>query len=67
MAPVVALQCHLLYSACIKVEDNLKELVKADELAVIMSANHRPNCILQFMTQTLRRVDLRDAEMNQLV
>ncbi|CAM6097853.1 unnamed protein product [Calypogeia fissa] len=60
MAFPVALKCHLLDGS--DVYEDLKLLLDEEDLAVVMNSAHRPNCLLQLMTQSLALVDLTDSQ-----
>jgi hypothetical protein len=61
----VFLQCHLLYGS--DTWQELKDILDEDDLALVMCSEHRPNCLIQLMTQSLRHVLLQDNERSLLV
>jgi predicted membrane chloride channel (bestrophin family) len=61
----VFLQCHLLYGS--DTWQELKDILDEDDLALVMCSEHRPNCLIQLMTQSLRQVLLQDSERSLLV
>ncbi|KAL2610543.1 hypothetical protein R1flu_029116 [Riccia fluitans] len=56
----VALKCHLLDGS--DVEEDLKVLLDEEDLALVLSSDHRPNCLIQLMTQSMRFMHLTDNE-----
>ncbi|KAL3700275.1 hypothetical protein R1sor_018297 [Riccia sorocarpa] len=56
----VALKCHLLDGS--DMEEDLKELLDKEDLALVLSSDHRPNCLIQLMTQSVGSVHLTDTE-----
>jgi putative membrane protein len=60
----VALKCHLLYGS--DTWQELKDILDEDDLALVMCSEHRPNCLIQLMTQSLRQVLLQDSERSLL-
>ncbi|KAF8365141.1 hypothetical protein HHK36_028942 [Tetracentron sinense] len=64
MAFPVALKCHVIYGSNIK--QDLKNLLKEDDLAVVLSSKHHPRCIIEFISQSLRLLHLDDSKRNVL-
>ncbi|KAL2892215.1 hypothetical protein RDABS01_008124 [Bienertia sinuspersici] len=64
MAFPIALKCHLLYDSDIR--RDLQSVLDADDLAVVLSSKHRPNCIIQFISQTLQLLSLDEPKRNAL-
>lgn len=64
MAFPVALKCHLLYGS--DVRGDLQNFLEADDLAVVLSSKHRPNCIIQFISQSLQLSNLEETKRNVL-
>lgn len=58
-------QCHLLYGS--DFEKELREILKEDDLALVLSAEHRPNCLIQLMTHSLKCLKFEDGERSLLV
>ncbi|KAL3690386.1 hypothetical protein R1sor_016695 [Riccia sorocarpa] len=56
----VALKCHLLDGS--DVEEDLKILLDEEDLALVLSADHRPNCLIQLMTQSMSFMHLTDTK-----
>ncbi|BBN11900.1 ion channel-forming bestrophin family protein [Marchantia polymorpha subsp. ruderalis] len=54
----VALKCHLLDGS--DIEEDLKLLLDEEDLALVLSSDHRPNCLIQLMTQSMGLVNLSD-------
>ncbi|KAG6545622.1 hypothetical protein Mapa_012976 [Marchantia paleacea] len=52
----VALKCHLLDGS--DIEEDLKLLLDEEDLALVLSSDHRPNCLIQLMTQSMGLVNL---------
>ncbi|XP_021767060.1 UPF0187 protein At3g61320, chloroplastic-like [Chenopodium quinoa] len=64
MAFPIALKCHLLYDS--DVRRDLQSVLEADDLAVVLSSKHRPHCIIQFMSQSLKLLNLEEHKRNAL-
>lgn len=64
MAFPVALKCHLLYGS--DARQDLQSLLEADDLAVVLSSKHRPYCIIQFISQSLKLLNLEETKINLL-
>ncbi|KAF8380245.1 hypothetical protein HHK36_027728 [Tetracentron sinense] len=64
MAFPVALKCHVIYGSDIK--RDLQNLLKEDDLAVVLSSKHRPRCIIEFISQTIQLLHLEDSKQNVL-
>lgn len=59
------MQCHLLYNS--DIEEELSEILEKDDLALVLSAEHRPNCLIQLITHSLKCIQLEDGERSLLV
>ncbi|KAK6920136.1 Bestrophin/UPF0187, partial [Dillenia turbinata] len=64
MAFPVALKCHVIYGS--DIGSDLQNLLEADDLGIVLSSNHRPRCIIEFISQTLQLLNLEDAKKNAL-
>ncbi|KAH8959221.1 hypothetical protein BDL97_06G068000 [Sphagnum fallax] len=60
----LALKCHLLYGS--DTWQELKDVLEEDDLTFVLDSEHRPNCLIQLMTQSLRHVQLQDSERSLL-
>lgn len=60
MAFPVALKCHLIYES--DVRNDLQSLLGDDDLEFVLSSRHRPNCMIQLMSQTLNLLQLEVSE-----
>ncbi|KAG0591234.1 hypothetical protein KC19_1G160500 [Ceratodon purpureus] len=60
----VALKCHLLYNS--DIAEELGEILKEEDLELVLSAEHRPNCLIQLITHTLKCITFEDAERSLL-
>ncbi|KAK4483469.1 hypothetical protein RD792_010660 [Penstemon davidsonii] len=56
MAFPVALKCHIIYGS--DIERDLQNLLEGDDLEVVLSSNHRPRCIIEFISQSLQLVHM---------
>ncbi|KAH9331332.1 hypothetical protein KI387_003440, partial [Taxus chinensis] len=56
MAFPVALKCHIIDGS--DVEQDLGRLLSKQDLALVLSSHHRPNCIIQFLSASIAH-DLR--------
>lgn len=61
----VSMQCHVLYGS--DVAEELKDILDEDDLELVLSAKHRPNCLIQLMTELLKVVQLEDSERSLMV
>ncbi|KAJ0112663.1 hypothetical protein Patl1_00431 [Pistacia atlantica] len=59
MAFPVALKCHVIYGS--DIGRDLKTLLDGDDLAVVLSSKHRPRCIIEFISQSLRLLNLEES------
>ncbi|XP_027336307.1 UPF0187 protein At3g61320, chloroplastic-like [Abrus precatorius] len=60
----IALKCHLLYGS--DARRDLQHVLEVDDLAVIMNSNHRPRCVIEFMSHSIRQLKLEDSRRNLL-
>ncbi|XP_042510490.1 UPF0187 protein At3g61320, chloroplastic-like [Macadamia integrifolia] len=56
----VALKCHVVYGSDIR--RDLKDLMKEDDLAVLLSSKHHPRCLIEFISQSIRLLVLEDSK-----
>lgn len=64
MAFPVALKCHVMYGS--DIGRDLEPLLDVGDLEVVLSSNHRPSCIIQFMSQSLQLLNLEESKRNVL-
>ncbi|XP_044501282.1 UPF0187 protein At3g61320, chloroplastic-like, partial [Mangifera indica] len=64
MAFPVALKCHVVYGS--DIGRDLKTLLDGDDLAVVLSSKHRPRCIIEFISQSLRLLNLQESKRTML-
>ncbi|CAL9007160.1 unnamed protein product [Prunus brigantina] len=55
----VALKCHVVYGSDIR--QDLQNLLELDDLLVVLNSKHRPSCIIEFISQSLRLLNLEDS------
>ncbi|KAJ0246519.1 UPF0187 protein [Hirschfeldia incana] len=60
----VALKCHVTYGS--DVARDLRSLVEADDLSLILESKHRPRCVIEFISQSLRLLKLDDTKRDLL-
>ncbi|KAK1425201.1 hypothetical protein QVD17_20548 [Tagetes erecta] len=60
----VALKCHLVHGS--DTGKDLKNLLEDDDLTVVLSSNHRPRCIIQFISQSLQLLNLESSKRTTL-
>ncbi|KAJ4896327.1 hypothetical protein Rs2_23121 [Raphanus sativus] len=60
----VALKCHVTYGS--DVARDLQSLVEADDLSLILESKHRPRCVIEFISQSLRLLKLEDTKRDLL-
>lgn len=49
------------------VRSDLQHLLEVDDLAVVMNSKHRPRCIIEFISQSIRLLKLEESRRNVLV
>lgn len=59
------MQCHVINGS--DIAQDLRTLIEADDLEVIVSSKHRPRCIIDFISQSLRLLNLEESKLNVLV
>lgn len=59
------MQCHALSGS--DVERDLQHLLEVEDIALIMNSKHRPRCIIQFISQSIRLLKLDDSRRSVLV
>lgn len=64
MAFPVALKCHLIYES--DIGRDLEDLLEDDDLEIVLSSNHRPRCIIQFISQSMQLLDLEEPKRTVL-
>uniref|UniRef100_A0A2P2PIV2 Uncharacterized protein n=1 Tax=Rhizophora mucronata TaxID=61149 RepID=A0A2P2PIV2_RHIMU len=55
----VALKCHLIYGS--DFGQDLRNLLEVGDLKVVLNSRHRPHCIIEFISQSLRLLNLEDS------
>ncbi|KAL8028213.1 hypothetical protein ABFS82_14G141200 [Erythranthe guttata] len=60
----VALKCHVIHDS--DIEQDLKNILETDDLAVVLTSNHRPRCIIEFISQSLRSLDVDPTKLQVL-
>ncbi|XP_076950287.1 voltage-dependent chloride channel 1, chloroplastic-like [Bidens hawaiensis] len=60
----VALKCHLVHGS--DTGKDLENLLEDDDLEVVLSSNHRPRCIIQFISQSLQLLNLEPSKRTTL-
>ncbi|ESQ39216.1 hypothetical protein EUTSA_v10001467mg [Eutrema salsugineum] len=67
----VALKCHVIYGS--DIADDLRNVIEADDLSLILESKHRPRCLIQFISQSLQllkldstKIDMLESKMLQL-
>ncbi|KAM0004738.1 putative bestrophin/UPF0187 [Helianthus debilis subsp. tardiflorus] len=61
----VALKCHLVHGS--DTGKDLKNLLEDDDLALVLRSNHRPRCVIQFISQSLQMLNLEPSKRTTLV
>ncbi|KAK8711276.1 hypothetical protein V6N13_146562 [Hibiscus sabdariffa] len=64
MAFPVALKCHVLYGS--DIGSDLQNLLEVDDLAVILNSKHRPRCIIDFISHSLKVLNLEESKRIKL-
>ncbi|CAL2241700.1 unnamed protein product [Prunus armeniaca] len=57
--PQLKIQCHVVYGSDIR--QDLQNLLELDDLLVVLNSKHRPSCIIEFISQSLRLLNLEDS------
>lgn len=60
----VVLKCHVIYGSDIR--QDLQNLLEVDDIEVVLSSNHRPRCIIEFISQSLMLLNLEESRRNVL-
>ncbi|KAM0048319.1 putative bestrophin/UPF0187 [Helianthus debilis subsp. tardiflorus] len=60
----VALKCHLVHGS--DTGKDLKNLLEDDDLALVLRSNHRPRCVIQFISQSLQMLNLEPSKRTTL-
>ncbi|KAG7635212.1 Bestrophin/UPF0187 [Arabidopsis suecica] len=60
----VALKCHVIYGS--DIARDLRNLIEADDLSLILQAKHRPRCVIEFISQSIQLLKLDDAKRDLL-
>ncbi|MFS7925147.1 putative bestrophin/UPF0187 [Helianthus anomalus] len=58
------MQCHLVYESDIGRE--LQDLLEDDDLEILLGSNHHPRCIIQFISQSMKLLDLEETKRTLL-
>ncbi|KAK4747382.1 hypothetical protein SAY87_013968 [Trapa incisa] len=64
MAFPVALKCHVIYGS--DIGQDLKNILEGDDLSILLKSNHHPQCIIQFIAQSLILLSLDESKRNTL-
>ncbi|CAK7348083.1 unnamed protein product [Dovyalis caffra] len=64
MAFPIALKCHVTYGS--DIGQDLRNLLEAGDLAVVLKSRHRPRCIIEFISQCLKLLNLEESKRNSL-
>lgn len=59
------MQCHIIYES--DIAEDLRNILEEDDLAVVLSSKHRPRCIIEFISQSLKLVDINPTKLQMLV
>ncbi|MCO5613325.1 hypothetical protein L7F22_067601 [Adiantum nelumboides] len=60
MAFPVALKCHLIHGSDTRKE--LQRLLQYEDLAFVLSSRHKPNCLIQLISQALNLLQLENSD-----
>lgn len=60
MAFPISLKCHLIHGS--DTRKDLQDLLQDEDLAFVLASHHRPNCLIQLMSQSLGLVHLENTE-----
>ncbi|KAI3703198.1 hypothetical protein L1987_73104 [Smallanthus sonchifolius] len=64
MAFPVALKCHLVNES--DIGRDLHGLLEDDDLQILLSSNHHPLCIIQFISQSMKLLDIEEPKQTVL-
>lgn len=59
------MQCHVICDS--DVRQDLQSFLEVDDLAILLNSKHRPRCIIEFISQSLRLLKLDESRRNMLV
>ncbi|KAI4355057.1 hypothetical protein L6164_003870 [Bauhinia variegata] len=60
----VALKCHVLHGSDLR--GDLQHILDIDDLAIVANSKHRPRCLIEFISQSLRQLKLEESRRNIL-
>ncbi|KAJ7962381.1 hypothetical protein O6P43_017616 [Quillaja saponaria] len=60
----VVLKCHVLNGS--DVRRDIQNLLEVDDAAIVLNSKHRPRCIIEFISQSLRLIKLEESRRNIL-
>ncbi|KAL1192128.1 Voltage-dependent chloride channel 2 [Cardamine amara subsp. amara] len=60
----VALKCHMMYGS--DIANDLRDVIDADDLSLILQSKHRPRCVIQFISQSLELLKLDNSKIDML-
>ncbi|VVB06488.1 unnamed protein product [Arabis nemorensis] len=60
----VALKCHVIYGS--DIARDLRNLIEADDLSLILQSKHRPRCVIEFISQSLQLLKIDAAKRDLL-
>ncbi|XP_078155721.1 voltage-dependent chloride channel 1, chloroplastic-like [Carex rostrata] len=64
MAFPVVLKCHIIDGSDIRAD--LRNLLEEEDLSILLRSNHRPRCIIEFITQSVHVLHLDEQKRNLL-
>ncbi|KAG7994383.1 hypothetical protein I3843_01G056000 [Carya illinoinensis] len=64
MAFPVSLKCHVIYGS--NARQDLQNFLEVDDLEIVLNSTHRPCCIIEFISQSLRLLKLEESRSNLL-
>lgn len=59
------MQCHVLDGS--DITGDLQHLLEVDDLALLSNSNHRPRCVIEFISQSLKHLKVDNSIKNVLV
>lgn len=59
------MQCHVIHGS--DVGADLHNVLEVDDLGIVLNSEHRPLCIIDFISQSLRMLKLEDSRRSMLV
>ncbi|EPS60979.1 hypothetical protein M569_13821 [Genlisea aurea] len=60
----LALKCHIIHGS--DIANDLEHILESDDLSIVVRSNHRPRCVIEFISRSLKLLDLEATKLNML-